>query len=627
MKLLFQYFGIAATVYFASGVNATPIIHPQETYGSLSQWHYTLQNISNVAIHYKTKGNLTAHTPKMPLAAPITTNELPPIPLHVRPDGIIAPGVASPEDMNLIKTAETTTTGHPFDNYPNSLIRREILGGDSIDNSQILDAVDSAGIIKPGKNPKPDEPKTFDKRPEKYLSQDGDEFSAMTSQERESNLTILWTLASQFQGLDADRMDEEHSWYGPGKSMVLQKFGVGVLNATVHDDNHDDVEFLSRLFNTTSQTLVTWYSNHLQIVKSGEYEGLKDPQFQSYEPIDDYNWIRKAHKVLATMTVEEQKEINKLIDTIDKLSIEDLYKLYDTFEVRGNMLLENQMQAAEFFQVAELKFPNVNGTNSLLSIRRPIQIKDWNDESHPRHYSVRPVDALARYWIKATDSNHDDLVTLTAIKLAHQPIEVQRNFVQRARNLSAPAPPPTPQQLKEFYDMLDINWQGKDDDVKKIEAAKMLCVRELVFAEEPKKWNRSKVRQQPAMVNSCLPVEKEKRLRELFLIEKYDSEHQDPMQKRNEQSDPTAKLGDKVNEKVAEVQAKVGAVKEKAKPKTKLEESLLKLEDKLDGQLEKARKKLKEVGEEVKDVGEMVIDDATRTFDKLSGKSSDPIFV
>lgn len=570
----------------------------------------------------------------MLLTPPNTADELPPIALHVRPDGIIVPGVASPENN------ETTKTGLPFNSHPDDLetfptvtprsllkkpSRREILVQHGADSSENLDATHSTDIVKPGKKHRSNKPKTFDKRPEKYFSQDQDDFAAMTSQERELNLTILWNLASQFQELDAGGLYGHDSWYGPEKSMVLQKFSVGVLDATVHDDNHDDVEFLSRLFNTTSQTLVTWYSNHLQLIRNGGYEDLKDPQFQSYEPIDDYNWVRKAHKVLATMTVDEQKEINNRIDNIDKLSVADLYKLYDTFEVRASMLLENQKQTAEFFQVAELKFPETDGTNNLLSIRGPIHIKDWNDESHPRHHSTRPVDALARYWIKAMDSNHDDLVTLTAIRLAHQPLTVQRDFVQRARNLSSPDSQPNPKQLKEFYDMLGIDWQGKDDDVKKIEAAKMLCVRELVFSDQPRRGKWSRVRQQPAMVNSCLPEEKEKRLQELFFIEKYDSEHKDPMQKRDEHSDPVQKQGHKIKEKITEVQEKIGVVKNEEQPKSKFEQSMLKLEDKIDVQLGKTREKLKEFGEAVKDVGSMFVDDATKAFDMLSGKDSGPI--
>jgi hypothetical protein len=136
--------------------------------------------------------------------------------------------------------------------------------------------------------------------------------------------------------------------------------------------------------------------------------------------------------------------------------------------------------------------------------------------------------------------------------------------------------------LKEIYDILGINWQGKDDNVKKVEAAKMLCVRELVFSQMPRRRGRgldwSRVPQQPEMANVCTAEEKQERLKALFVIEKWDIDHPDPIQRRNIEGrsadGPVRDFGDKVEKKLSELKEKTSS--------TAMQEKLHVLEDKAD---------------------------------------------
>jgi hypothetical protein len=395
--------------------------------------------------HNKTTSGVSRHCP-INLTSTDSTRGLLPIPLHVGPDDTIVPGVPS------VANDETIRTGLPFNSLPN--------GPEHLPTVTTSGANRAAPIVHPwptmppevinltrrdispaktDPKTKPVEQKTFDHRPPIYMGQKLEFNVGIEDLERERSLTELWGNASYFRYIDGKGQGGQPAPTGTNKWEVLQKFGVGKLNAT--DDNHDNLEFVMRVFNATSDTL-DWYLRHLEVVNSKEWDGFHATDWNKHDPIDHYNWISKAHGILGSMNLAQQREINSLIDNIDKLNTGDLIKLYNMFEVREDMLWEHKLQVAEFFQIASLKFPEHDEPNTLSSIRGPIHLVDWNDPTHPRTKATRPIDGLARYWIPATDFNHNDLTTLTLIKIAHEIIDVQRKFREQVRTLTSA--PPTP---------------------------------------------------------------------------------------------------------------------------------------------------------------------------------------
>lgn len=485
--------GFAAYACFASSVNAGPI-------GSS---HAASRN--------------TKVIPREPQL--VTTDILPPIFIDVRPDGMIQvteghslsdtqPAHAHPTHTRPARTHSSHK--HPPHRHPSHVTKTT---NSTEDRKSTLEA---RGKV-------PQEPTFFDKRPERYISPILPYTEVTNRTARDESLSQLWNVVPEFNKLD------NGNYYGSEKWLLLQKFNVGTLSEK--DDNHEDINFAARVFGTTPET-IKWFSYQMATSQSLR-EDEHWPEYAMYEPTDHFNWIRKAHSILSRMTKVEQRAMNDAIDTIGKQSTEDLYKIYSTFEVHPNMLPEHKLQATEFFQMIKLKFPPLDQDNSVKSSRPPMQLHDWYSKQHPRHAAFRPIDALARHAIPAIDSDHSDWTSQTAFKIAHLSPTAQRDLRDHVR-LIPKSYAPTPANLKDFYDTIDVDWQGRDSDAKKAEVASILCVRELVFAGMPKRkpmsrgWDWGKVAQQPAMVNSCTEEQREERLKDLFFIERWDADHQDP---------------------------------------------------------------------------------------------------
>jgi hypothetical protein len=544
---------------------------------------------------------------------------LPPMRLQVLPNGLVSPQSIIPRGLKNQTHTETTRSRQS---------KKVDLNPKPVETLRKRSSV-SAHKKQESKS------KTFDGRPAKYM----EEFflvPEMNLDERKKVLTDLWASVADFNVLD-DFDGREHHTIGAKKWEILQRYGVSLIPPTsagptaLNSDQaryHEDLRFVMKLFDVSEDILVNWYAPHLSSITTlGRVLPFEGPNWKLYEAMDHYNWISKAHGFLSTMTAAEQSVVNKLIDNIDKLSTDTLYKLYGRFEVCANMLEEHKKQAAELFQVKELRFPGSDEPNMLESIRGPIQIKDWEDKYHPRRTAERPVDSLARYWIPATDSNHDDWASLAAIKIAHLPINMQRGIRDQVRDLTTTAP--SPKELKELYDVLNINWQGGGSDSLRAEASKMLCVRELVFSEQPVKWNWKNVPQQANMSNICTKEERQERLQKLFFIEQWDSDHPDPLQSQFEMRDipsPASETEANVGPNVARAEKKIDPAAKRVKANRKIEDAMSKVESKLDEKIMGAQSKMEEIGNKakpvVKDIGGQIYDGVNNIIEKLSGRSS-----